>query len=309
MTDPSAASDWRPAATAAGAPDAPESVFEPVPLEPAPPPARNGRAGRDLPMAIAVGVGLVALVVAALLVVKVAFVVLACVALVLALWELGNAFAAKGIRLPVVPVAVGGVAMLVAAYVAGADALVVALGATVLATLAWGSRATRESYLRDATAGVFAAVYLPFLAGFAMLLLAAGDGPRRVLVFILLTVCSDVGGYATGVLAGRHPMAPTVSPKKSWEGFAGSVGACTIAGSLAVPWLLGGPAWVGALAGSAAAASATLGDLGESLLKRDLGIKDMGTLLPGHGGIMDRLDSLLPTAAVTWVLMTALLPR
>ncbi len=308
MSDPGAAPDWAVTAAAGAAhPEEPQTPLDPVPLEPTPPPERAGRAGRNLPAAIAVGVALVALVVVTLVVAEVAFVALACGVLVLALWEFSQALAARDIRLPIVPVALGGIGMLVAAYVGGPDALVVALGLTVLATFAWRAADGPEDYARDVTAGAFTALYLPFLASFAMLLLAAPEGRWRVLVFVLLTVCSDVGGYATGVALGRHPMAPTVSPKKSWEGFAGSVVACTAAGAVAVPLLLGGVAWVGAVLGAAAAGTATLGDLGESLIKRDLGIKDMGTLLPGHGGILDRLDSLLPTAAVSWVLLTLLM--
>ena len=105
---------------------------------------------------------------------------------------------------------------------------------------------------------------------------------------------SDIGGYAAGVLFGKHPMAPSVSPKKSWEGFAGSVVACVVGGvALVVRWLLDGPWWAGVVLGAVAAVGATLGDLCESMIKRDLGIKDMGSILPGHGGLMDRLDSLL----------------
>ncbi len=121
-------------------------------------------------------------------------------------------------------------------------------------------------------------------------------------------MCSDVGGYAAGVLKGRHPMAPSVSPKKSWEGLAGSVAACAIGGVALVSTLMDVAWWQGVLFGLAVVLTATVGDLGESLLKRDVGIKDMGSLLPGHGGLMDRLDSLLLTAPVTWLLLTAWAP-
>ena len=149
---------------------------------------------------------------------------------------------------------------------------------------------------------------MPFLAGFAALMLRPDDGPDRVVVFIVLVVLSDVGGYVAGVLFGKHPMAPTVSPKKSWEGFAGSALFCAVGGAVALPTLLDGAAWQGALFGLALMVTATLGDLGESMIKRDLGIKDMGSLLPGHGGIMDRLDSLLPAAPVAYLLLAWLVP-
>jgi phosphatidate cytidylyltransferase len=127
-------------------------------------------------------------------------------------------------------------------------------------------------------------------------------------VFIVLTVLSDVGGYVAGVLFGKHPMAPTVSPKKSWEGFAGSALFCAVGGAVLLPTLLDGEIWEGVVCGLAVMLAATLGDLGESMIKRDLGIKDMGSLLPGHGGIMDRLDSLLPAAPVTFLLLSWLVP-
>ena len=135
------------------------------------------------------------------------------------------------------------------------------------------------------------------------LLTVPPDGPRRITAFIATVVCSDVGGYAAGVLFGKHPMAPSVSPKKSWEGFCGSLVACAAAGALFFHFLFHVPWWQGVLYGLCIVASATLGDLGESMVKRDIGIKDMGHLLPGHGGVMDRLDSLLPTAPIAWLLL------
>jgi len=268
----------------------------------------HGRAGRDLRAATAVGLGLALLVVGTLLVWKPAFVGLAVVAVAMAVWELGQALAARGIRVPLVPVMLGSVLMLVGAYAGGYQTLVVALGLTVVAVLVWRLGERDHGYVRDVTAGVFVAVYVPFLAGFAVLLVRPEDGPWRVLTCILVVAASDTGGYVAGVLAGRHPMAPTVSPKKSWEGFGGSVVACVAVGMAAVTVLLDGSWWAGAVLGGAAVLTATLGDLGESMIKRDLGIKDMSTLLPGHGGIMDRLDSLLPTAPIAWIVLTALVP-
>ncbi|MBU4337057.1 MAG: phosphatidate cytidylyltransferase, partial [Actinobacteria bacterium] len=160
--------------------------------------------------------------------------------------------------------------------------------------------------LRDATAAVFAAAYVPFLAGFAMLMLAAPDGPVRVLLFILLAVASDTGGYAVGTLLGRHPMAPSVSPKKSWEGLAGSLVLACVVGVVGVQWGLDGDPVVGVFLGLAVVSTATLGDLAESMLKRDLELKDMGELLPGHGGVLDRLDSLLLSAPAVYLILAVL---
>jgi len=139
-------------------------------------------------------------------------------------------------------------------------------------------------------------------------MLAAPDGRQRIIVFILVTVFSDIGGYAVGVMFGKHPMAPSLSPKKSWEGFAGSVLTCAVVGAVSLPVVLGGLWWAGAVLGAVAAAGATLGDLIESSIKRDLGIKDMGALLPGHGGLMDRLDSLVVVAPIAWALLMWFVP-
>ncbi len=284
------------------------SPLEPVPMEPVAPPERRNRAGRNLPVAIAVGLGLGLVVLASLYVEKSVFVVVVIVAVSLGTWELTNAFRAGGVRIPVVPISLGGWALLVAAYVGGSEAMLVALVLAVLATMVWRLPENPSGYVRDVTAGVFATMYVPFLAGFAVLLLRADDGPDRVVVFMVLTILSDVGGFATGVLFGRHPMAPSVSPKKSWEGFTGSAVFSAVGGAIALPLLLGGAAWAGALVGLAVMGAATLGDLGESMIKRDLGIKDMGSLLPGHGGVMDRLDSLLLAAPVTYLLLSWLVP-
>jgi phosphatidate cytidylyltransferase len=161
-----------------------------------------------------------------------------------------------------------------------------------------------ENYLRDVTAGVFAVFYVPFLATFVTMMLAAHDGPWRVFTFLILAVISDTGAYAVGWRFGTHKLAPRISPGKTREGLIGAVTFAMAAGALLVHFLIDdGQWWQGLLLGLAVAVSATLGDLGESMIKRDLGIKDMGTLLPGHGGIMDRLDSLLPTAPVVWLLL------
>jgi len=265
--------------------------------------AGHGRAGRNLPAAIGVGVLLGGMTLGSLFTRPEAFVALVSVVVVLAVWELAGAMAAKQIVVPVIPLAVGSLGMLVSAYLAGEEGLLVSFTLTGFGVLLWRIVDGMEGALRDVTAGLFTAAYIPLLAGFAILLLADDNGPRRVVTFILVTVASDIGGYIAGVIAGKHPMAPTISPKKSWEGFVGSVAFCLIAGVATVVLLLDGRWWVGLLLGAAAAVCATLGDLSESLLKRDLGVKDMGSLLPGHGGIMDRLDSLLPTAPVAYLLL------
>jgi phosphatidate cytidylyltransferase len=155
---------------------------------------------------------------------------------------------------------------------------------------------------------MFTAAYVPFLAGFAVLLLADSHGADRVVTFIAVTVSSDIGGFFAGAFLGRHQMAPTISPKKTWEGFAGSALMCMAVGALLLPLLLDGQIWHGLVLGAAIVCVATLGDLIASMIKRDLGIKDLGTLLPGHGGVMDRLDSLLATAPVVWLALQVFVP-
>ena len=264
-----------------------------------------GRAGRNLPVAIGVGLSLGALVLSTLYLFKPAFLVVVIAAILVGLWELVTSLREKQLHAPFVPIAAGAVALLCLAYTDGREAMTVAMVLTVVAVVIWRAAEGAAGMLSDIGAGVFALVYVPFLAGFAALMLAPHDGARRVTAFIATVVASDVGGYALGVIAGKHPMAPTVSPKKSWEGFAGSAIACAVCGSILFVTLLHGQWWQGVVFGLATVATATLGDLGESMIKRDLGIKDMGKVLPGHGGLMDRLDSLLPTAPVAWLLLAA----
>ncbi|MET9374132.1 phosphatidate cytidylyltransferase [Streptomyces sp. NPDC003035] len=274
------------------------------PSQPSPGAPQKKNAGRDLGAAIGVGVGLGAVIIASLFIWKAAFVGVIAVAVVVGLWELTTRLQErKGIKAPLVPLAIGGAAMVVAGYVRGAEGAWIAMALTALAVLVWRMTEPPEGYLKDVTAGVFAAFYVPFLATFVALMLTADDGPQRVLTFLLLTVVSDTGAYAIGWRFGKHKLAPRISPGKTREGLLGAVAFAMAAGALCMQFLIDdGTWWQGLLLGLAVAASATLGDLGESMIKRDLGIKDMGTLLPGHGGIMDRLDSLLPTAPVVWLL-------
>jgi phosphatidate cytidylyltransferase len=273
------------------------------PSRPAPPAASTSRAGRDLPAAIASGVALGVAIVASLAVWPPAFMLIVVAAVVVAVWELGRAFATGDIALTRGPVMVGGVVMVLVAFAFGAPALVTATAVSALFSMLWRLRGGVQGYVRDVTAAVFTLVYVPFLGGFVALLLAEPHGDLAIVTFVLVTTSSDIGGYAVGVLFGRHPMAPVISPKKSWEGFAGSALSCVLVGWLTVDLLLDGRWWVGVLLGLTTVVMATLGDLCESVMKRDLGIKDMSQIIPGHGGLMDRLDSLLATAAPTWLLL------
>ncbi|MDF3051622.1 MAG: phosphatidate cytidylyltransferase [Pseudonocardia sp.] len=277
----------------AASPDVPAQGLhprEPAPTAPtdlapqaAPVARRPPRAGRNLGSAIAVGLALGAIILVPLLTGRQSFVAVLAAAPAVATRELRDALRRR----------------------AGID---VPFAATALGCLVWRMRAGAAHYLRDISAALFTAVYVPLFCSFAAMLTVAPDGLGRVLTFMLCVVASDVGGYAIGVLVGRHPMAPSISPKKSWEGFAGSVIAGMVTGVLTVTLLLDGPWWAGVLTGALLVSSATLGDLVESLVKRDLGIKDMGRLLPGHGGLMDRLDSMLPTAVVAYFVLGLLIP-
>jgi len=269
----------------------------------------TGRAGRNLPVAIAVGLALGALITVPLFSpYRWLFIVVVTVAMAVGTREVVLALRTLGAQPPLAPLVIGGAAMVLLAYREGPEALFVALILTVLACLVWRLADPAEGYLRDVAASTFTATYVPFLLGFAALMTVPPDGPRRVTAFIATVVCSDVGGYAFGVLFGKHPMAPTVSPKKSWEGFAGSVLLGCAAGAIFFVTLFDADPLLGAVFGLAVVATATLGDLGESMVKRDIGIKDMGALLPGHGGLMDRLDSLLPTAPVAFLLLSLFVP-
>ena len=266
------------------------------------------KAGRDLRAAIGVGLLLAGLVVGSLVVDPRAFLAVVVVAVSYGAWELRRAIATRGMVIPLVPLLLGAVGMLVSAYLRGAEALVVTFGLTIVGLLVWRVADGLSGAARDLSASALVAFYPIFLGGFASMMLAAPDGRQRIVVFILVTVFSDIGGYAVGVVFGKHPMAPSLSPKKSWEGFAGSVLTCAVVGAISLPVVLGGLWWAGAVLGAVAAAGATLGDLIESSIKRDLGVKDMGALLPGHGGLMDRLDSLVIVAPIAWALLMWFVP-
>lgn len=268
-----------------------------------------GRAGRNLPAALGVSAVLGGLVFLTLFTVKATFLLYVGIIVGIGLWELSHALSTRDIHLPLVPVALGGTAMVTLAYWTQTKWALGALALAVIGVFAWRLQGGPGGYVRDVTAGMFALAYLPLMAMFVALMLVEPDGARRALIFVVLTVCSDTGGYLAGILMGKHPLVPRISPKKTWEGLGGSIVLCLAAGATMVPELLGGQVWQGVLLGLAAVAASTLGDLAESMIKRDLEIKDMGHLLPGHGGIMDRIDSLLVMAPVVWLLLAVFVPN
>jgi phosphatidate cytidylyltransferase len=284
---------------------------------PAAPAKTHGRAGRNLPAAIGIGVVLGAYVVLSLIYLKPAFVVLVTVALVLAAVELHEALKRQGMTSAIVPIAIGSVAIAFGSYFAGrpgpvifstTSVLLASLALTVLASLIWRMPKGAAGFVRDSAASLMIIAYVPLLGSFAALMLAEARGAARVVTFLLIVVMSDTGGYVAGVLFGKHPMAPKISPKKSWEGLAGSVLFGAAAGVCMALFVLHVPFWAGIILGVSLVAVGTCGDLIESMIKRDLGIKDMSSFLPGHGGVMDRLDSLLVAAPVAWLIMYVLVP-
>jgi len=284
---------------------------------PAAPAQTHGRAGRNLPAAIGIGVVLGAYVVLSLVYLKPAFVVLVAVALVLAAVELHEALKKQGMTSAIIPIAVGSVAISFGSFFAGGQepvifsttsVLLASLALTVLASLIWRMPKGVAGYVRDIAASLLIIAYVPLLGSFAALMLAEGQGAARVVTFMLIVVMSDTGGYAAGVLFGKHPMAPKISPKKSWEGLAGSLIFALVAGVCMAIFVLHVPFWVGIILSGCLVAIGSCGDLIESMIKRDLGIKDMSSFLPGHGGVMDRLDSLLVAAPVAWLIMYLLVP-
>jgi len=274
----------------------------------APSKAKGIKTGRNLPAAVAVGAALIAAALVTLFTVKATFLIYMGLALGIGLHELDGALRTREIRIPVIPVLLGGAAMVTSAYWAAGGAVAASFALTLIAVLGWRLFNGAEGYVKDVTGAVFATAYLALPGATVAAMLAAADGPKRVLTFVVLTIGSDIGGYFAGITLGRggaHKMAPTISPKKTWEGLAGSALTVIVAGVVLVPVLLHGHWWQGALVGVAAVAAAVLGDLAESMIKRDLGIKDMGSLLPGHGGVLDRLDSLVICAPVVWLLLAA----
>ncbi|MBO3736190.1 phosphatidate cytidylyltransferase [Actinoplanes sp. NEAU-H7] len=271
-------------------------------------PQGGGRAGRNLPAAIAVGLSLGLIVLASLLIEPIALLGVLVVASGVGAWEMARALATTGARPPLIPLIAGSTVMIGLAWFEGVDALTLGLVATVGAAVLWRLADGVAAVRRDFTPSLLIAVYGPFLLAFAAMLVQMDDGPLRVICTLVAVVLSDTGGYAAGVFLGKHPMAPKISPKKSWEGFAGSVTAAAIGSGALLFFLLDVPVYGGLLFGAVISVVAVLGDLAESMLKRDLGVKDMSNLLPGHGGLMDRLDSILFAVPTAYLLFAIIAP-
>jgi phosphatidate cytidylyltransferase len=271
----------------------------------------NARTGRPLLRAIGVGLLLGGSLLVSLLIIKELYMVFAGALVAFVVYELATALRSAGRDVPRIPTVIAAVAVVPATFywldeghwwVTLGGIAVIALWRLVEQVVQPGGRTTAKGLILDFGAGAFIMIYAAFMAGFTVLLTAQDGGQWWTLAFLIIVVCVDTGAYASGLAFGKHLMAPTISPKKTWEGFAGSVAAALIAGILLAIFMLHQPWWVGVILALAMVVTATSGDLAESLIKRDLGIKDISSFLPGHGGFLDRLDSALLSGAVAYAL-------
>ena len=263
--------------------------------------AINKRAGRKLLPSIAVSLSLIALVWFALAYQRAIFALVVTIAVVLGIRELNKAFTAVDIHIPLWSLTTAAVGLCTATWFGGISGLAVATAIAFPCLLVLLLPRGTVNFVKTASASALALVYLPFLAGFLILLARPSNGLERVMTFVVLVGCNDTFAYLTGVLFGKRPLAPKISPKKTIEGLLGSLVFTIAGGAIAFHYIMGAEWWLGALAGLLTVFTATSGDLIESALKRDMAIKDMGNLLPGHGGIMDRLDSVLFAAPALWL--------
>jgi phosphatidate cytidylyltransferase len=270
--------------------------------------------GRSLSKSVAVGLLLAAIFLSSLLLYKELFIVFLSISTAIGAWELSTALREKKWYVPRVPAVVGSVLIMPATYFGGPAIQWLASIAIVAALIVWrtvhllferrkANFQTLKRTVRDFGAAAFLVIYLPLTLSFGMLLLRRDDGQWWVLAFVTTVALIDSAGYLFGRIFGKNKLAPGVSPKKTWEGLAASIVIGTISAVSFTVFVLGGAWWVGIILAAALILAAVFGDLAESLIKRDLGIKDMSTWLPGHGGMMDRLDSMLPSSLMTYLVM------
>ena len=263
--------------------------------------AINKKAGRKLVPSIVVGLSLLGLIWFSLSVYKELFLVVLGTAVVLGIREIVRAFNSRSIGISFPSLSIAAVALLGAAWIDGIAGLAIATAISFPILLIRLLLNGPEGFVGKATATTFTLLYLPFLAGFLILLATPSNGFQRVMTFVVLVGCNDTFGYFVGVLFGKHALVPTISPKKTWEGLAGSVVFTIVGGCLAFHYIMNMDWWIGIIVGLMIVFTATCGDLIESAMKRDLSLKDMGTLLPGHGGMLDRLDSVVLSAPAMWL--------
>jgi phosphatidate cytidylyltransferase len=263
--------------------------------------AINKKAGRKLLPSIGVGLSLIGLVWFALSYQREIFAIVVAIAVVLGVREIVRAFAAHSITVSFNGLALAAIGLSYAAWNGGVAGLAIATAIAFPLLLIRALVQGPEGFVAKATGTTFALLYLPFLAGFLILLARPSTGFQRVMTFMVLVGCNDTFGYIVGVLFGKHPLVPTISPKKTWEGLAGSTVFTVIGGCLAFRYIMDMHWWIGIIVGLMIVFTATCGDLIESAMKRDMSLKDMGSLLPGHGGMLDRLDSVVLSAPAMWL--------
>jgi len=263
--------------------------------------AINKKAGRKLLPSIVVGLSLLGLIWFSLSVYKELFLIVLTAAVILGIREIARACNSQSIAISFPSLSIAAIALLGAAWVDGISGLAIATAISFPILLIRLLLNGPEGFVGKATATTFALLYLPFLAGFLILLATPNNGFQSVMTFVVLVGCNDTFGYIVGVLMGKHPLVPSISPKKTWEGLAGSITFTIIGGCLAFHYIMNMQWWIGIVVGLMIVFTATCGDLIESAMKRDLSLKDMGTLLPGHGGMLDRLDSVVLSAPAMWL--------
>ena len=261
------------------------------------------KAGRNVFVAVASGLIFGGVFVASLFTLKWLFVVFIAALVSIALLELVSAYRVAQRRVPRVGAAPGGLIIVISAAVYGAAGALMGLFAGSVLLILWrliegivpAWEVPPKTLIRDVFSGLFSLVYVPFLASFTILLLDAQRGQWWVFALVLIVVSVDVGAFAAGVTLGKHKMTPRISPNKTWEVLAGAALVSVAVGITIAILGLQQPWWVGLVLGLLCLLTATIGDLAESLIKRNLGVKDMSSWIPGHGGFLDRLDSLLPS--------------
>jgi phosphatidate cytidylyltransferase len=265
--------------------------------------AINKKAGRKLIPSILVGLALLGIIFSTMAFVPILFALFVLVAVLLALHELSAAFNARELKVNFLQLAIATIVVITSSWFAGLPGLAISIVASIICLLLLQLLNGTSGFVKNATATTFALMYPGFISGFIFLLARSGDGFAYISLLVITVGLNDTFAYLTGVLIGKHPMAPKISPKKTWEGFIGGLTFAATGSAFAFNYLLDQDLWVGALAGVIGALAATTGDLIESAIKRDLSLKDMGTLLPGHGGMLDRLDAALITAPVFWCII------
>lgn len=278
-----------------------------------PPATKPEAGGRSLKMSVIVGLLLGGAFLASILIVPPAFMVLAALAAGSGAWELSTALRIKGWHVPRIPITVGSVIIMPVTYFFGSEgqwlAALITVASLILwrvAQLVWDPAARTRSFretVSDFAASAFVVIYLPLMTSFAILLLTHHKhGQGWVVTYITTVAMIDTFGYLVGRKLGKHKIAPGVSPKKSLEGLIASIVAGTLV-SVIGALVLHRSVLFGLIFAAAMLIAAVFGDLAESLIKRDLGVKDMSSWLPGHGGVMDRLDSILPATLIAYLLL------